>query len=515
MESVAATEASSPEAASVRSAVEAVRSTWLGPATVPSARDLPDDGLTFPLVSAVLEGAPSDRAPVALSIATTLELIRCGLGEHRQLRDGPEQSAEEVQLRNARILLGDHFLSAGMQRIPSLRPDLRECLFEALAAAGGKGLSDEPAVGGPRPGDASPTPYDEVLLRYGLDLARRLRYPRAVGPISNGPGSRTGRAEPGDEVEALVARALTSSDGSAASVVLHLLRNGGKGLRPRLVALAASCGRRPEAPVEQAAAAVEVLHVATLYHDDVMDDASTRRNLPTVNKMFGPRSAAWAGDLLVGVGGSLCSQLGSAPTGYYVDAVQNLIRGQSLELIGCPDGVEALDHYHRVVRGKTGALTRLAVELGALVGDCTPSVRRDLASIGELLGHGYQMLDDILDVVGSADAGKACGSDLRAGVRSLPLLIAEQHRVDLGVLPAVVGRPLSDDREVEQVLAVLRRPEVLFPALDLVDEVRDRAGGLVAGLGTGSAPRHALGQLLEGVMSTEPLRGRVGERAGS
>ncbi|GAA1021858.1 geranylgeranyl pyrophosphate synthase [Acrocarpospora pleiomorpha] len=215
------------------------------------------------------------------------------------------------------------------------------------------------------------------------------------------------------------------------TVATHLLAAGGKRVRPAIVLLAARFGDpgydRPA--VVRAAAAVELMHVASLYHDDVMDEATTRRGVPSVNVRWGNRVAILAGDYLVAKAAELAAPLGTGAVEEQARMLTRLVTGQLRETVGAGPRSDPERYYLSVIADKTAALFALAARLGARASGAPDDVTTALGTYGEALGIAFQLSDDVLDVTRtSGQTGKPAGADLRQGVATLPVLRALRRR---------------------------------------------------------------------------------------
>ncbi|MBK7071421.1 MAG: polyprenyl synthetase family protein [Myxococcales bacterium] len=224
----------------------------------------------------------------------------------------------------------------------------------------------------------------------------------------------------------------------------HLLDLGGKHLRPMCVALAAKCGTGFDDRARQLAIAVELVHTATLLHDDVVDVADTRRGQPSARVLYGNAASIFAGDwLLVEALRRIRATGDLALLDGMLGIIEEMILAESLQLErrGHIDGDVA--DYVRVAEGKTAALFRWAMGAGARAGGCAPAVVAALESYGADLGVGFQIVDDCLDFAGDvAVTGKALYTDLREGKLTLPLLIALPRDREL---VALVAAAIADD----------------------------------------------------------------------
>ncbi|TWH02971.1 heptaprenyl diphosphate synthase [Nocardioides sp. J9] len=206
----------------------------------------------------------------------------------------------------------------------------------------------------------------------------------------------------------------------------HLLAAGGKRFRPLLVLLAAEAGPRPDAEeVLTAACVVEITHVGSLYHDDVMDEAALRRGEDSANARYDNLVAILTGDWLFAKSSELTARLGPEAVRIQAETFTRLVEGQILETVPPAPGDDPLAHYLDVVAGKTGSLIATSAHYGALFSGADPEVVTALTAYGELVGTAFQLSDDILDIASeSEESGKTPGTDLKEGVPTLPVLMA-------------------------------------------------------------------------------------------
>ncbi|TQK73084.1 heptaprenyl diphosphate synthase [Nocardioides sp. SLBN-35] len=206
----------------------------------------------------------------------------------------------------------------------------------------------------------------------------------------------------------------------------HLLAAGGKRFRPLLVLLAAEAGPRPDADeVLTAACVVEITHVGSLYHDDVMDEAALRRGEDSANARYDNLVAILTGDWLFAKSSELTAELGPDAVRIQAETFTRLVEGQILETVKPGPDEDALAHYLEVVAGKTGSLIATSAHYGALFSGADPAVVEALTAYGELVGTAFQLSDDILDIASeSEESGKTPGTDLKEGVPTLPVLLA-------------------------------------------------------------------------------------------
>jgi len=245
----------------------------------------------------------------------------------------------------------------------------------------------------------------------------------------------------------------------------HLMQAGGKRFRPLLVLLAAETGPDAESDdVVTAACVVELTHLASLYHDDVMDEAALRRGAPSANSRWDNHVAILVGDFLFSKSSELTADLGAEAVRIQARTFTQLVEGQILETVEPEAGTDPLEHYLRVVAGKTGSLIATSARYGARFSGATPEVESALTSYGEIVGAAFQLSDDILDVTSdSEESGKTPGTDLREGVPTLPVLIARKSSdpADARLLE-LLGSDLTDDAAHAEALGLLRK----HPAID-------------------------------------------------
>ena len=213
----------------------------------------------------------------------------------------------------------------------------------------------------------------------------------------------------------------------------HLIRAGGKRLRPSLVLVCSRAGEPGRRETDLAAAAVELIHLATLYHDDVIDETETRRGAPTVHSKWGVEVAVLAGDYLFAHGSALGAEAGHEVPSILARAVAEVCEGQIIETAALSEPRRDIDQYLRTIAGKTGALFRASCEMGATTAEASPEARVALSEYGRHLGLAFQIVDDLLDLIGDpAVTGKVPGTDLKEGVFTLPVLIGVERDEALG-----------------------------------------------------------------------------------
>jgi heptaprenyl diphosphate synthase len=295
-------------------------------------------------------------------------------------------------------------------------------------------------------------------------------------------------------IEKDLAVAVTSDVDFVNEAARHLLDAGGKRFRPLLVLLAAEYGD-PDAPgVVPAALVVELTHLATLYHDDVMDEADLRRGAASANARWDNSVAILTGDFLFARASDIVADLGPEAVRIQAQTFSRLVQGQIRETVGPRDAEDRLAHYLSVVADKTGSLIATSARLGAKMAGATGDAEAVLTSFGEQIGTAFQLSDDIIDIASeTGESGKTPGTDLREGIPTLPTLLAQRSRDADPRLVALLSGPITDDGEHAEALTMLRA----HPAMDGArDEVQRRA----------DAARTLLGRLPDGP-ATQALHG--------
>ncbi|MEU4212854.1 polyprenyl synthetase family protein [Streptomyces sp. NPDC026206] len=248
----------------------------------------------------------------------------------------------------------------------------------------------------------------------------------------------------------------------------HLVQAGGKRFRPLLVMLAAQFGD-PYAPgVVPSAVVVELTHLATLYHDDVMDEAEVRRGVDSANARWGNSVAVLTGDFLFSRASQILADLGPEAVRIQAEAFERLVTGQILETAGPRGGRDPIEHYLDVIAGKTGSLIAVAGRYGAMMSGADERIVETLTHYGERLGVAFQLADDVLDIASdSHESGKTPGTDLREGIPTLPVLHLRAQAAATGSpedlqLCELLSGDLADDDLLAEVLRRLR----VHPALE-------------------------------------------------
>ncbi|MCX9190608.1 geranylgeranyl pyrophosphate synthase [Carbonactinospora thermoautotrophica] len=265
-------------------------------------------------------------------------------------------------------------------------------------------------------------------------------------------------------VEEMLRDATKSSYDFITQASQHLMNAGGKRFRPLLVLLAAQFGDKHAPGVVPAAVVVEITHLATLYHDDVMDEAPLRRGVRSVNSQWNNSVAILTGDFLFARASDILADLGPEAVRIQARTFERLVTGQIRESMGPGSDDDPIEHYLSVVADKTGSLIATSGRFGAMLSGADETVVDIMTNFGERIGVAFQLSDDLLDVASdSAQSGKTPGTDLREGVPTLPVLYAKASQ-DPGDarLRELLDGDLTDDACLAEALDLLRA----HPAMD-------------------------------------------------
>jgi heptaprenyl diphosphate synthase len=303
------------------------------------------------------------------------------------------------------------------------------------------------------------------------------------------------------QVEDGLAAAIASGDGLLDETARHLLAAGGKRFRPLMVLLAAQLGD-PDAPgVVPAALVVELTHLATLYHDDVMDEAAVRRGVRSANAEWGNSVAILTGDFLFARASEIVADLGPEAVRLQSRTFARLVRGQIRETIGPAPHEDPVEHYLSVLADKTGSLIATSARFGAWLSGAPADQVEVVTRFGEAVGVAFQLADDVIDVASDrAESGKTPGTDLREGVPTLPSLYARRSVVPQDArLVSLLSAPVAEG-DVAEALTLLRAHPALDEAQREVQRWADRARSELSVLPEGPA-RQALEQISDAVVS--------------
>ncbi|WP_144938460.1 polyprenyl synthetase family protein [Rothia kristinae] len=317
------------------------------------------------------------------------------------------------------------------------------------------------------PGHTEP---DQTLPGEGADAAGREEFPGFEGIAlpagfeliaqdeALGPDVLQGLAD----VETRLGEALRYTDALADTAARHLLEAGGKRVRPLLTLLAARAAGAAEitGDVLDAAVVTELTHLATLYHDDVMDEAATRRGTDAAHRIWGNSVAILTGDLIFSRASLIVSELGARPLAIQAKTFERLVLGQLHETSGPGADEDRLAHYIKVIEGKTGSLIAAACEYGSTLAGAPEQTVQVLVRYGELVGVAFQLADDVIDVTADAEtSGKTPGTDLREGVATLPSILLRQAAADGDAEAArvveLIDGDLTEDAALAEAVAAL------------------------------------------------------------
>ncbi|MDQ1646937.1 MAG: hypothetical protein QOJ50_3121 [Cryptosporangiaceae bacterium] len=287
-----------------------------------------------------------------------------------------------------------------------------------------------------------------------------------------------------DRVEKALRETVESADDFVTEAARHLVDAGGKRFRPLLTLLAAQFGDPTADEVIQAAVVVELTHLATLYHDDVMDEAAVRRGAESANSRYTNTVAILTGDYLFACASDIVSGLGPDAVRIQARTFSRLVTGQIRETAGPQNGADPVQHYLHVVAEKTGSLIATSGRFGAQFAGAPAEVVETLTTYGEVIGVAFQLSDDLLDIASeSLQSGKTPGTDLREGIPTLPVLyaLASDDPAEAR-LRELVSRPLVDDGEHAEALELLRRSPAMLTARATLQEYAAEACRLLATL---------------------------------
>lgn len=281
----------------------------------------------------------------------------------------------------------------------------------------------------------------------------------------------------------------------------HLIGAGGKRFRPGLVLACADFGESAdESRLISGAMVMELIHVASLYHDDVMDEAELRRGGPSGNAKYGNSIAILVGDYLFAKASSLVAELGAEFVALQADTFAQLVTGQIAETVGPAQGEDPITHHMKVLEGKTGSLIRTSCLVGAMIAGADDSVLAALGDYGAKIGLVFQLSDDLIDIT-SDTTGKTPGTDLREGIPTLPTLLLDASRDPADQeLARRIHSDLSDDKTLAEVLNELRANPVIDEARRRITTIADQARATIAGLVPGAA-KSALLRLCDEVVA--------------
>lgn len=298
-------------------------------------------------------------------------------------------------------------------------------------------------------------------------------------------------------VEAGLQKAVGTPDPLVSWTGRHLLDAGGKRVRPLLVLLAASFGDMTLPAVTQSAILVELTHLASLYHDDVMDSASTRRGVSSAHEVWGNSVAILTGDFLFARASGLSAALGADSVALHAQTFERLCLGQLNETVGPRDGEDPFEHYLAVLREKTASLIAACGEFGALNSGAPQECAQIMRRYGETVGVAFQLADDVLDLRSDPEtSGKEPGTDLREGVPTMPTLLVRRRAQETGDPAAqeivqLLDSDLSSKTALARAVTLLREDPSVDEAEALASKLAEESIQILQELPAG-AGRDAL-----------------------
>jgi heptaprenyl diphosphate synthase len=293
-----------------------------------------------------------------------------------------------------------------------------------------------------------------------------------------------------DLIEAALEKSVTSDIELVSDAARHLIRAGGKRFRPLLVVLAGHFGDSSAEEISRGAVAIELTHLASLYHDDVIDEADHRRGTPSVNATWDNTVAVLTGDYLFAKASEISAELGTEVSRLLAETIGKVCEGQILEaeITGRVDATE--EEYTEVIRRKTAALISTSCRLGGMLSGVAPDDVERLSRFGMALGMAFQLSDDIMDLTADeATLGKEPGVDLREGVYTLAVIYALED--GNGELRTLLSTGPPQGSRLSRALDLVRRDGALLPAREAVTREVRIAVAEAEALPTG-APRDAL-----------------------
>ena len=268
----------------------------------------------------------------------------------------------------------------------------------------------------------------------------------------------------------------------------HLVEAGGKRLRPLLTLIAAQFGDPTNYDIIKAAVCCELTHLATLYHDDVMDDAVLRRGVISANKKWNNAVAILTGDYLFSKVSDMLADIGPEAVKLQAKTFERLVIGQIKETQGKSEGLTQIEHYMKVVADKTGSLIATSARFGALLSGAKPEVVETLTKFGEKIGVAFQVADDLLDIASSETAsGKTPGTDLKEGIPTLVTLfvMADNDPNDADLI-VKLSKPIGEE-DLPSIIKELRSHKALSKVQEYLNKVASEANELLVDLPNGPA----------------------------
>jgi heptaprenyl diphosphate synthase len=278
-------------------------------------------------------------------------------------------------------------------------------------------------------------------------------------------------------IEAAMRRSVVTADPYLTEIASHLIVAGGKRLRPALSVVVGRLNGEPTSDdVVRGGVACELVHLGSLYHDDVMDEAETRRGVDTVNARWGNLQAILAGDFLLARASEIAASLGTEVAGLLARTISWLCEGQIEELRHTYDVTRSEDSYLASIHGKTASLFGTAARIGGIVAGLGRPTIDAVTEYGNAYGMVFQIVDDVLDLTASAEQlGKPAGHDLEEGVYTLPVTRTLANGRSSGdELGDILGKPLEPN-ERDKALAIVRSDDGIQSTLATGVEFAERA----------------------------------------
>ena len=299
-----------------------------------------------------------------------------------------------------------------------------------------------------------------------------------------------------DQVEQALEKSVrVESSGLLSETSSYLIAAGGKRFRAMLVLLAGHFGDPTDPRLIQGSVAIELVHLATLYHDDVIDEADARRGAPSANVRWDNTVAILTGDFLFARASELSTELGTEVCRLLARTIAILCDGQIREVDSSAKVEQPEENYLEIIRRKTASLIGTSCRLGGLLSDATPEHTDVLEEFGDALGMAFQLSDDVMDITASQlELGKEPGSDLRLGVYTAPVLHALAHDAHRDELARLLSHGPPDGERLDRALEIVRQGGSIEHAREAVTAEVARAIGLARRLPDGTA-QHALEQL--------------------
>jgi heptaprenyl diphosphate synthase len=295
------------------------------------------------------------------------------------------------------------------------------------------------------------------------------------------------------EFETRLAATVADDLGPMSAAMNHIVRAGGKRLRPALVILSARLGEAEPDHLYNAAMGIEFIHTATLVHDDLIDDAETRRGMATIHALLGVNPAIIVGDYYFAKGANLTAAIGMPIIDVIISrAVMTICMGELLQLTSKRDYDQSVEDYYRKIERKTAALLSASCHCGGIVARLDEQRANALERFGHHLGMAFQIADDVLDYTATeAQIGKPVGADLRQGTITLPLMYALRDPAVEPRLRELLAREQMRESDYDEVVALVRTSNAVQRAERHAHEFADRASAEL-GVFPPSAPRAAL-----------------------